>query len=360
MENFTIDGNFSMDDDGTHCMIPQAQDDLTYRIVYRIMLPIVCAGGIVGIILTVIVLTRKTMRSSTNCYLTGLSIADLLFLVILSTRLLDTTFSHASNEYHLFAIYMTYANIFLNAFLIASIWMTVMLAIERYIAICQPFIAARACTVLRARVMIVIIYTFSFLCRMPMFWEHKIESFTDPMTNKTIVYMVPSELMADKAYMNIYPWVVDAFISSVLPFLLLLVLNVCLIVEVRKSSQYIKANLLSVHDARSSIKREELQITIMLISVVIVFFICQAPYVIYTAVVSINRCILSDSFYTLRYMTMLLLTTKSAINFVLYCCFSEKFCQTLKKLICVSVRKSNKNGNQYFRRSSTTTRETTI
>ena len=125
MENFTLDGNFSMDDDGTHCMIPQAQDDLTYRIVYRIMLPIVCAGGIVGIILTVIVLTRKTMRSSTNCYLTGLSIADLLFLVILSTRLLDTTFSHASNEYHLFAIYMTYANIFLNAFLIASIWMTV-------------------------------------------------------------------------------------------------------------------------------------------------------------------------------------------------------------------------------------------
>lgn len=42
-------------------------------------------------------------------------------------------------------------------------------------------------------------------------------------------------------------------------------------------------------NASNVVQREELQITIMLISVIIVFFICQAPYVIYTAIVSITK-----------------------------------------------------------------------
>ena len=362
MSNFTTETNFTLDEEYAPCVSPHSEDDLTYRIVYRIIIPIVCVVGIIGITLTVIVLTRKSMRSSTNCYLTGLSIADLLFLLILSTRLLGNLFPRHGVQYHIFIICMTYATIFLNTFLIASIWTTVMLAIERYIAICQPFIAGRACTVMRARLMIVVIYVCSFLCRLPNFWEHRVITLYDHVTNRSIVYMDSSAMHDNAAYRDVYPWIVDGLLSSILPFLLLLVLNVCLIVEVRKSSKYIKNNLLSTQDAHSSIKREELQITIMLISVVIVFFICQAPYVIYTAIVSINECIISDSFHTLRYMTMLLLTTKSAINFILYCWFSEKFCHTLKKLICVSVfmRRASKNGHLYYRRNSTTTRETTI
>ncbi len=34
-------------------------------------------------------------------------------------------------------IYVTYATIFMHMFLMASIWLTVMLAVERYIAICR-------------------------------------------------------------------------------------------------------------------------------------------------------------------------------------------------------------------------------
>lgn len=37
--------------------------------------------------------------------------------------------------------------------------------------------------------------------------------------------------------------------------------------------------------ASSTAQREEMQVTVMLILVVIVFFICQAPYVAYTALV---------------------------------------------------------------------------
>lgn len=42
-------------------------------------------------------------------------------------------------------------------------------------------------------------------------------------------------------------------------------------------------------NSTSVVQKEELQITIMLISVIIVFFVCQAPYVIYTAIGSITK-----------------------------------------------------------------------
>ena len=52
--------------------------------VYRAVLPVICVFGVLGILLTLIVLSRKTMRTSTNCYLMALSIADLVFLALLA------------------------------------------------------------------------------------------------------------------------------------------------------------------------------------------------------------------------------------------------------------------------------------
>ena len=132
----------------------------------------------------------------------------------------------------------------------------------------------------------------------------------------------------------------------------------------RQSTLYIQKNPIVAGTA----KREELQITIMLISVIIVFFVCQAPYVIYTAIASINEyssvMSLSDGFTLFRHITMLLLTLKSAINFIIYCWFSEKFRATLKRLFglhkCAPERK-NSNGSYYnLRRYSNHTRDTTI
>lgn len=56
-----------------------------------------------------IVLSRKTMCTSTNCYLTALAVADLLFLLILSSQIYvnraeDCTF-HLSSEAALFQLY---------------------------------------------------------------------------------------------------------------------------------------------------------------------------------------------------------------------------------------------------------------
>ena len=339
-------------------------------VIYRGVLPVICACGILGIMLTVIVLSRKNMKTSTNCYLIALAIADLLFLIIFATYLptKSPSLMQDSHAYSIFAIYISYAVILMNVFLISSSWLTVMLAIERYIAICRPFLAARVCTATKARVFIVLIFVLALLCRLPNFWELRIATAFNPETNQTVIYHEQTSLSFNEDYMAVYPWLVDGVLSSILPFLLLLVLNVRLIWEVRKSTLYIQRNMGG--SSTGTIQREELQITVMLISVIIVFFICQAPYVSYTVVVSINKYELhaGPGFLLFRDLATMLLVLKSAVNFILYCWFSEKFWATLKKIFCLGrclLRQRAQEGHPanylHLRRfSSCATRESTF
>ena len=336
------------------------------RVIYRIMLPIICVFGILGIVLTIVVLSRKNMLTSTNSYLMALSIADLLFLLLLATTLADQMFTPHTTSFYGYVIYVTFATIFMHIFLLTSIWMTVMLAVERYIAICQPFLAAKLCTVTKAWIIIAITFMLAVLCRLPNFWEHKVVHVYDTTTNTSLAYMDTTDFSLDVNYMTYYPWVVDGALTSILPFLLLLCLNVALICEVKKSTQYMARNLGAGAKSAETAQREERQITFMLISIIIVFFLCQAPYVIYTAIVSINKFCITNGFMLFRYITMLLLTVKSAVNFIVYCWFSEKFRDTLKKTLCTEwclsrLRKKQRSGSYLnLRRYSNATRDTSI
>ena len=71
--------------------------------------------------------------------------------------------------------------------------------------------------------------------------NHYLVLITDPDTDGSyIYYMMPTELSQNDHYITLYPWIVDGVICSILPFILLVVLNARLIWEVRKSTQYIQ------------------------------------------------------------------------------------------------------------------------
>lgn len=71
--------------------LPAADDDDVYAtfldvsryVVQRVLVPLVLVVGVVGNSVTIVVLTRRQMRSSTNNYLTALAISDLLYLVFI-------------------------------------------------------------------------------------------------------------------------------------------------------------------------------------------------------------------------------------------------------------------------------------
>lgn len=65
-----------MEPDGTRHFL-----DLTRFWVQKVFVPLVVGVGVLGNLITVIILTRKRMKCSTNVYLTALAIADLVYLL---------------------------------------------------------------------------------------------------------------------------------------------------------------------------------------------------------------------------------------------------------------------------------------
>ena len=200
---------------------PTSGLDTASTVVYRIVLPVICTFGVAGILLTLIVLSRKSMRTSTNCYLMALSVADLAFLLLLASL-----FVHgAAQDSSAFHIYAVYAAIMTNVALMASIWLTVLLAVERYVAICRPFLTSRLCTIEVAVTAIVAVFILALASRMSNFWEHRISWYRDPAANRRVAYVEATELSFDHVYVRVYSWLIDGALASFVPFLALLVLN---------------------------------------------------------------------------------------------------------------------------------------
>ncbi|GFR76897.1 thyrotropin-releasing hormone receptor-like [Elysia marginata] len=150
--------------------------------------PIICGCGIVGILVSMIVLTRKSMCTSCNCYLTALAVGDLLFLTILLVRtiveeLVNCAFHVSSAR----VVFFVYSIIFMDVFQYLTVGVTVMLAVERYIAICHPMRARSLCTVNRARTIIVLLAVVAFILRSPKFSELHFTMGKGPSGEKILV-----------------------------------------------------------------------------------------------------------------------------------------------------------------------------
>jgi len=320
-----------------HTRIPSNNTDSDFynSLIIRTSYFVLLILAILGIILTIIVLSRKHMCTSTNCYLISLAVADLGFLVVLSTKWLETEVT----DYLTFDLYYRYAQIFIDTFLMASVWVTVMLAIERYIAICHSLRASAICTVKRARYLNCAVFMFAFACRIPNFFEYSTKTGWDGCVERQYIDVTP--LGRNVNYKIIYAWVFDCVLCAVVPFLALLYLNMRLVLEIRKSTHYLLDTLGADANLHNVLGREQRRVTLMLISIVIVFFICQAPYVSVMAfrsvVVRYSEKGVTNIVSIVSEITIFLLTLKSALNFILYCWFSEQFWDTFKKELCRKI-----------------------
>uniref|UniRef100_A0A8C3WIJ2 Thyrotropin-releasing hormone receptor n=1 Tax=Catagonus wagneri TaxID=51154 RepID=A0A8C3WIJ2_9CETA len=114
------------------------------------LVPLVCALGVVGNAMVVLVVVRSHhMVTSTNCYLVSLATADLLVLLAAGV---PTVAEAASTRVWVFGhvgclgiTYLQYVGI--NA----STGSITAFTVERYLAICRPLRAQALCTVARAK-----------------------------------------------------------------------------------------------------------------------------------------------------------------------------------------------------------------
>lgn len=311
--------------------------------VQRVLLPIIATIGVFGNGVTILVLTRRGMRSSTNAYLTALAIADLVYLLCvfwLSLR----HYPHVKEDVSLsnfYAYTWPYSLWLTDATTNTSVWLIVTFTVERYIVVSHPIRSRMLCTESRARRVIVAVYLICFTATLSTPFEWTILEMTDPVTNVTKAEITPSFLGNDETYQTIYYWF-TSITFVLLPLTLLIVFNSFLIHSVRQSQKLrqimTQRQTITKSDREERAASNEIRITITLIAVVIMFLVCQLP----TAATLIYNIFhdpspQSDEEAVLRALGNIfncLVSVNAACNFLLYCALSDKYRRTFMRTFC--------------------------
>ena len=188
-----------------------------------------------GNMLTIIILTKRAMRSSTNYYLTALAIWD---SVVLICSLMMIGLQELPNmENYTFSVYPYVVSYLYPLALIAqtaTIWLTVSFTVERYIAVCHPLKAASMCTLSRAKIVIAGVSVGSTIYNIPRWFDYRPGYKYIPSENLTRLFPLRTSFSQNEIYLEVYFSWLYVPIMCIVPLLVLSVLNTFLIQAVRR------------------------------------------------------------------------------------------------------------------------------
>ena len=293
---------------------------------------IITVLGLVGNVLSMIVLSNRRMLSSTSCYLIALAFFDSIVLISMMLFLALPTISPVTGRLKDYSRAYPYMHPFAYpTALIAqtsTIYITVAFTIERYIAVCRPLHASKMCTVSRAKKAIIIVFILAFVYNLPRMLESQVVEEFDSDTNTTYPLLKYTELGSNPFFRQIYFIYLNMFVMFLIPFLILAVFNVLLVKAVQESRKA-RAQM----NARTA---RENNLTIMLIVVILVFLLCQLPSIADNIFLAILE---QEELYSVNYVKFtcisnLMVVINSATNFYLYCVFGRKFRKVFLKVFC--------------------------
>jgi len=135
---------------------PLMQFSLWYQRIHGYLSLAACTFGSTSNAMNIAVLTRRALISPTNLLLTALAVADLLTMVFyIPYAAYFYVYARPDEDGHHPASWIRYL-LFNNGFNITAhtiaMWLTVSLAVFRYVAVCYPTVGSRVCTLRRARI----------------------------------------------------------------------------------------------------------------------------------------------------------------------------------------------------------------
>ena len=330
-----------------------------YRPIHGYLAAMVCVFGIIANVLNIIVLTRKNMVSSTNIILTGLAISDGLTMVFYFPYALCMYVIHgieASPERDTetaakFQLCYAIMSVIVHSI---SIWLTVTLAVFRYVFIRFPRRGARYCNVQRTKTAVIAVSIAVIIVCIPNSIIYELNSqkaselgFSNASNASMWWIDVKSNTTAEVVLQKFNLWV-QAILVKLLPCFLLTIFSF-LLVRTMQSAEKRRKKLLnknSVTDGEtqpigSSGKRSKRSIrtTRMLLTVVILFLITEIPQGIMSLLGGLIEGFFHNVYTPLGDLLDILTLINNGINFVLYCTMSKQFRDTFFSIFCQCVPK---------------------
>ncbi len=211
----------------------------------------------------------------------------------------------------------------------ATIWTTVLLALNRYVAICRPFQVSRFSTISKARVQVFVVFGFSISFNLVRFFQ--VEVHASVINGTEVTCRKANILLGDNSLFGvIYTNALYTVLCVVLPLIVLIILNTSLITEIKK----IKIRRASL--ASRSSRYGEDNITIIMVTIIILVLVCHVPDRLLQIVTAIYyyqaKC--GKVMFYMYALTNLLVILNSSTNFIIYYVFRASFRVILKQKLC--------------------------
>ncbi|KAK7114515.1 hypothetical protein V1264_000569 [Littorina saxatilis] len=336
-----------------------------YRALKNLMLyvpPVLIVLGTFGNVFSFIIMRRRAMlKVSSYHYLASLAVADSLVLYIGLLRLwlgevTGSDFHNSADWICKLTISLGYTASDL------SVWLIIAVTVERYIVVCFPLRASAMINTNRAKKVIGFLVLLMFTINLHFFWTVEIVE-RQPVDGNNVsnCEAAPHHQQLVNA---VWPWV-DACIYSFVPFIVILVLNILIVIEViearahrlrmqstsehhyhRQASRFrgTAGSSFSLHNVdigscrRACGPGEGMKLTIMLLTVSFAFLLTTLPMNISLIVTAFWDHSNNDlrrvvQFKLANTVAELLMYLNHSMNFCLYCATGQKFRQQIVHLL---------------------------
>lgn len=315
-------------------MFCNTTEDIQFRLeqdraifIGNVLLHIICCSGVPSNVLCFFILSRPHMQSSINCCLQFLAVYDCLFLsawfVVMHTP---------GNRY----VY-----IFHCITIACSIYTTLEVSAERFIAVCYPFAAKSFLSYKKTVFCNMLIIVFGVCINIPRLFlpDQYLGEGTDSVLHyhkRSCSELVP--YFSDKPeagfdFVKCFIWM-EVIVGLCIPHTAIVAMNACIYRTVRKAE--------SVRREMTQLQQKEINLYKSVMAVVIVFFICWTPMLIFKITSSFS--ILSRRMFFILYATSHpFLSLNSAANVIIYSALRKDFRKTFRDTFCSRRAQSGVN-----------------
>ena len=265
--------NLSWDSNDTSNQFNNLPSTTLARQIFVVLFPCMVFIGVVCNTLIFVIMRSRRMSHLSTCYYMGiLAIADtsvlLLGLSVMWLYLLDRQWS--------LLLQSTYVCKFVSLLFYTvsdvSVWLVCMMSADRCIAVTRPLHASSICTVRRARICALILVFSILLINVQFLFTHHLSLENECTYHKNYEFFSR----------QVWPWI-DAAVYSVLPFILLLTMNL-IIVHALFQARRSTTNL-QIYQSQKARQKNKLstsmsrKLTTMLLAVTFFFLLSSFPMV---------------------------------------------------------------------------------
>ena len=299
-------------------------------VLYVIIFGGMCIFGLIGNTLSFLVLQWERRGHVATFLLRVMALVDNFYLIVFGFSSIFTAattfFGYFDNPVQPYLVVIVWPLAYIAQML--TVWITVLIALNRYIAICKPFQAPRLCTMSKTRIQLILMGLFIIIYNIPRFLEMKLTDTTDPNTGEIIKGVEATAMKENFHYNIIYETVLYCLFIFLGPLVILIFFNVCLVLELMAARKRMRNRYLPV-----SGEEEENNLTLVMIIIILMFLICQTPAFLnqFLHIMLQDNYLCGNPYFYFFNISNLLASSNSCLNFVIYCAFRKQFRTRLRK-----------------------------